>query len=68
MSYRLKKVRVASPSPEHEKAMGVVGQALPAIGGPEAEGKYFLIPSRYYESEKVIDLLFSEAELEELPG
>jgi hypothetical protein len=68
MSYRLKKLRVAAPVLEHEQARGVVGRTLPAIGGREAQGKYFVIPNWYSESRKVIDLLFTEAELEELPN
>ncbi len=49
-------------------AMGIIGTAYIAVGGAEVRGQYVIDPDDPSDLEIVENLLFTETELEELPG
>ena len=68
MRFSGKLVQVARPTLENSLAMGIVGTAYMAIAGGEIFGLYILFPEDDTVLNVVWDMLFTEAELEELPG
>ena len=67
MRFSGKIVQVARPSLENSLAVGIVGTAYMAIAGGEIFGLYILFPEDDSALKVVWNLLFTEAELEELP-
>ncbi len=68
MTLANQRVQVARPALGNSLAMGIIGTAYIAVGGAKVIGQYVIEPDDPSDLEIVEGLLFTEAELEELPG